>query len=94
MCFNHTPVASRQYTFSQGTDYKGGFERLCIEELWHLPCSPELASCDLHPFSSLKGRLSGKHFVDENGLMTAKEQWLQRQDKTVYLIGIEKLSKH
>ena len=33
MCFNHTPVASRQCTCSHGTGCKGGFETLLIRRI-------------------------------------------------------------
>ena len=62
MCFNHTPVASRQ-----GTGCKGGFERLSIR----LIVTPTLfPSCDFHLFPSLKGHLRGKHFKEDNQLKT------------------------
>ena len=47
--------------------------------------------CDFHLFPNLKGHFNGKHFKDDNELKIVTEEWLQGEDKTIYLSCIENL---
>ena len=62
-----------------------------FEEMSHPPYSPDLAPCDFHLFPKLKGHLRGTRYDDDDELKSATEEWLNEQDKTFYLSGIEKL---
>jgi [histone H3]-lysine36 N-dimethyltransferase SETMAR len=66
-------------------------QELHWEVLPHPPYSPDLAPCDYYLFGPLKDFLGGRKFKNDEEVMTAAQEWLQRQPKSFYETGIKKL---
>ena len=63
-----------------------GFELLC-----HPPYSPDLAPSDFHLFRLLKDSLRGWVFESDEVIIQAINEWIQEQERTLFLEGINGL---
>ena len=57
----------------------------------HPPYSPDLAPSDYYLFARLKHDLAGRHFEDNNSVITAVREWIRTQPNTFFEEGIKQL---
>ncbi|KAL1474652.1 hypothetical protein MTO96_020541 [Rhipicephalus appendiculatus] len=63
--------------------------RCCgFEILPHPPYSPDLAPSDFHLFPTMKSYLKGKHFPDDETLISEVTTWLLEQPVDFYKRGV------
>lgn len=70
---------------------KAAMERCGFELLPHAPYSPDLAPSDYYLFPLLKEQLRGKHFGSDDEVVSAIEEWINKQESGFFLNGLKKL---
>lgn len=60
----------------------------------HSPYSPDLAPSDFHLFPTMKSYLKGKHFPDDETLISKVTTWLLEQPVNFYKRGVYFLQLH
>lgn len=59
----------------------------------HPAYSPDLAPSDFHLFPTMKSFLKGKHFLDDEGLISEVQAWLLEQPEDFYKRGLRNCIK-
>ncbi|MCU7903102.1 MAG: transposase [Candidatus Thiodiazotropha sp. (ex Lucinoma aequizonata)] len=62
-----------------------------FELIGHPPYSPDLAPSDFHLFPNMKKELAGKHYANDNDVISAVEEFLDLQEDTFFASGIQAL---
>ena len=64
-----------------------------FELLSHPPYSPDQAPSDFHLFRHLKDSLCGRSFEDDDVLIMAINQWTEKQEQNLFMVGIKTLEQ-
>ena len=86
--FHQDNGAAHKSTIAMATIRDCGYELL-----EHPPYSPDLAPSDYYLFSFLKKHLAGTRFYTDDEVMEATKAFLQSQDRSFFLVGIQKLQE-